>query len=177
MSVTVTSISINLISLFITVAVKNIPPIIEGVFNTANKIIDENTQNKENVNDVEEMQIKTICRKYQTVFTNKELLIKTLDEYGFSDINNLENTVTATLDAFWVTFKRTNEQEAFEMTITVSDDCSDLGLFNDLNTEYAYNSQQETYFKIKERVKSKNLEILEEEILDDETIVLTINIG
>ena len=36
--------------------------------------------------------------------------------------------------------------------------------------------QEETYMKIKERISNKNLKIDNEEILEDDSIVLTINI-
>ena len=54
--------------------------------------------------------------------------------------------------------------------------CDEATLINDLNTEYALNVQEETYMKIKERISNKNLKIDNEEILEDDSIVLTINI-
>ena len=47
---------------------------------------------------------------------------------------------------------------------------------NDLNSEYALNVQEDAYLGIVEKLKENNMEIEEEEVLDDNTIVLTVNL-
>ena len=47
---------------------------------------------------------------------------------------------------------------------------------NDLNSEYALNVQEEAYLSIVNKLKDNNMEVEEEEVLDDNTIVLTVNI-
>ena len=45
-----------------------------------------------------------------------------------------------------------------------------------IGAEYTANAQEISYNKIKERLADKSLEIYEEEIYDDNTIVLTVNL-
>jgi hypothetical protein len=47
---------------------------------------------------------------------------------------------------------------------------------NDLNAEYALNAQEDTYLNLIENLKEKNMEIEEEVVEEDNTIVLTINL-
>lgn len=173
MSVTVTSLSVGLLTQFISIAITNSLRLGESI---SNVMLEDKSSIKEANYLNNEETIQSLCRKYETVFLDKNLLIKTIDEYGFSDINIQENLITATLDAFFVKFERETNDKAFVMSISVSDNCDDVELFNDLSVEYSSNCQEETYFKIKERAANKNLEIIEEEVLDDETIVLTISL-
>ncbi len=62
------------------------------------------------------------------------------------------------------------------MKVSLINDCDETELINDINSEYALNCQEETYIKIKERLERKNLKIAEEEILEDDSIMLTINL-
>ena len=46
----------------------------------------------------------------------------------------------------------------------------------DLNSEYALNVQEDTYLSVVENLKNNNMEIESEEVMDDNTIVLTVNL-
>ena len=46
----------------------------------------------------------------------------------------------------------------------------------DLESEYTLNVQEEAYLNIIDKLKENNMEIEEEEVQDDNTIVLTINL-
>ena len=46
-----------------------------------------------------------------------------------------------------------------------------------MTSEYTMNAQEASYFKIKEKIEEKNYSIESEEVFDDNTIVLTINIS
>ena len=52
--------------------------------------------------------------------------------------------------------------------------CEDV--INDLNEEYGLNIQEMTYNKIKERLEQENMRLESESIMDDNSIVLTIDI-
>ena len=70
-----------------------------------------------------------------------------------------------------------NDTGAFALDITqISDksECEDL--INDLNKEYGLNIQEITYNKIKERLQQENMRLESETVLDDNSIVLTIDI-
>ena len=69
------------------------------------------------------------------------------------------------------------EKKPYKMKITT--ECTEdeiAELLNNINIEYTSNSQEENYIKIKERLENKGLKINEEEVFDDDTIVLTVNL-
>ena len=118
----------------------------------------------------------------KTLFLDKDVLIKTLDEHGFDNIEDNDDIITAEMDVFKLKFfKDVQADNIDEMPymLEVSADCSEneiATLIYDLNAEYTYNSQEENYIKIKERLVKHGLKIDEEEIFEDNTIVLTINL-
>ena len=58
----------------------------------------------------------------------------------------------------------------------VSDKCVCEDLITDLNDEYGLNIQEMTYNKIKERLEQENMRLESETVMDDNSIVLTIDI-
>ena len=62
------------------------------------------------------------------------------------------------------------------MRINYNSDTELEDIVKDINDEYRANAQEISYNKIKERLEAQNLTIDEEEIYDDNTIVLTVNL-
>lgn len=120
--------------------------------------------------------IEMICKDYQTVFMDKELLLKTLEEYGFDDFSFDNDKIKCSLEGFVLEFERESEKSPYNMKVSCAQGCEESVIVTDLNSEYGLNTQEETYIKIKERLANKNLKIDEEEVLEDDSIVLTINI-
>jgi hypothetical protein len=58
----------------------------------------------------------------------------------------------------------------------VSDNAQCEGVIGDLNEEYGLNIQEMTYNKIKERLNQENLRLESETVMEDNSIVLTIDI-
>ena len=58
--------------------------------------------------------------------------------------------------------------------ISNTSECEDL--INDLNEEYGLNIQEMTYNKIKERLDKENMRLESEVVMDDNSIVLTIEV-
>lgn len=127
---------------------------------------------------VSESLLKYVCKEYKTVFMDKELLMKTLEEHGFYDFSDdkVNDSLSCKMEGFTLEFLRQDATQPYMMKVSCSQSCGETELVNDINAEYALNVQEETYIKIKERLASKNLKIDEEEILDDDSILLTINI-
>ena len=78
---------------------------------------------------------------------------------------------------FDVIYHRQNSSDAYTLDITqVSDkgECQDM--INDLNEEYGLNIQEMTYNKIKERLDKENMRLESESVLEDNSIVLTIEV-
>ena len=74
-------------------------------------------------------------------------------------------------------YHRQNSSDAYTLDITqVSDkgECQDM--INDLNEEYGLNIQEMTYNKIKERLDKENMRLESESVLEDNSIVLTIEV-
>lgn len=119
---------------------------------------------------------KSISKEYSTVFMSEEVLMKTLDEHGFSDFENTDGKITCKIENFSLEFSRDSVDEPYSMKINCDLTCDESQLISDVDSEYAMNVQEETYLKIKERLEKKNLKISEEEILEDDSIMLTINL-
>ena len=58
----------------------------------------------------------------------------------------------------------------------VSDKAECEDMINDLNDEYGLNIQEMTYNKIKERLEQENMRLESETVMDDNSIVLTIDV-
>ena len=112
-----------------------------------------------------------------TAFMDKDLLIKTLKEHGCDQFKeNFDNSFSCRVEGFKVDLYRQSEEEPYRIKISCAQDENYEEFLGDLNSEYALNTQEETYIKIKERLSAQNLKINEEEILEDNTIMLTINL-
>ena len=58
----------------------------------------------------------------------------------------------------------------------VSDKAECEDMINDLNDEYGLNIQEMTYNKIKERLEQENMRLESETVMEDNSIVLTIDV-
>jgi len=117
-------------------------------------------------------------QEFETVFMNRELLVKTLKEHGCDHFKeNFDDSFSCKVREFNVDLYRKNTDEPYKIKISCAQDVNCNEFLSDLNSEYALNTQEETYIKIKERLCAQNLKIDAEEILEDNTIMLTINLG
>lgn len=130
----------------------------------------------DNQGEVTKEQIENLCKEYQTVFMDKDILIKTVNEYGLKELEIKGDTISAKVENFNIIFYREDAEKPYMLKVYSSTNCDETNVVNDLNSEYALNVQEETYIKIKERLAKKNLEIDEEEILEDDSIMLTVNL-
>ena len=123
-----------------------------------------------------------LCKEYDTVFVDKDVLIKTLYEHGAENVYYEGDNISCEMEGFMLDFYKpeATEEQAFpsyRMKITTKCAENELDSFvDDINSEYRLNSQEENYIKIKERLDKQNLKIEEEEVFEDNTIVLTVNI-
>ena len=73
-------------------------------------------------------------------------------------------------------FERDDEKAQYFLIIKYLDDFNvDLEVTS-INNEYAINVQEQSYNQIIENLKNNNMEIEDEEIQDDNTIVITVNV-
>ena len=107
-----------------------------------------------------------------------EMLEKTLKENGCQDIKyESENQLSCFMEHYIAVFYRENKDEPFKVTLACPNTYDLAEKVTELTSEYTMNAQEATYFKIKEKINEKNYSIESEEVYEDNTIVLTININ
>lgn len=120
--------------------------------------------------------VSTTIYTYNTNYTDKGVLLNTLYEHGASEITENGDEITCKLFNMEMKYYK-GENGAYSLDITQisnKSECEDV--INDLNEEYGLNIQEITYNKIKERLQQENLHLESETVLDDNSIVLTIDI-
>ena len=114
---------------------------------------------------------------YQTNYTDKGILINTLLEHGASGLAEEGDIVSCNLFGMDMVYTK-NNSGAYSLDIKrVTDADSCMNTINDLNNEYGLNIQEMTYNKIKERLDKENMRLEDESVLEDNSIVLTIDVG
>ncbi len=114
-------------------------------------------------------------KEFETQIMDKELLLKTLKEHGAINIQEENDNITCDCEAFHLCFHKTEDKPYF-LKISYNDEKNLNEFVQEIGNEYTSNAQEISYNQIKERLEQKNLEIEEEEIYDDNTIVLTVNL-
>ena len=118
-----------------------------------------------------------IVYTYNTNYADKVMLINTLTEHGASDITEDDGKISCRLFDMDMVYTREDNSHPYQLEVTKVTDAKECqGLINDLNEEYGLNVQEMTYNKIKERLEQENMHLADETVLDDNSIVLTIDI-
>jgi hypothetical protein len=117
-----------------------------------------------------------IDKTFETPFVDKKILLKTLEEHGFINIQEIKGKITAEFQNYSVQFEKEAEEKPYRLLIKHAIEDDVYGKVNDLNEEYSMNVQEESYISIIEKLKNNNMELESEEVLDDNTIVLTVNL-
>lgn len=128
-----------------------------------------------NQNDLTDV-VNIICKEYDTIYADVNLLVKTLQEHGVKDLQYTDNKVSCRFESFAMDFVRQSEYEAFKMKITQDCNINCENTIAELNSEYAINTQEESYIKIKQDLEAQNMQIADEEVLEDNSIVITVNV-
>ena len=115
-------------------------------------------------------------KEFETPFTDKEILKKTLEEHGAVDINENDSVVVCRVENYTLTFRKSEEDKPFRLKVACLNTDNAEAKVEDLNSEYALNVQENAYLQIIDKLKDNNLQIESEEVSEDNTIVLTINL-
>lgn len=113
---------------------------------------------------------------FDTVFVDSEILLKTLNEYDchVEVISNNEYIVKTTCGN--LRYARKNESQPFKLYINeISNPDELIENIKSFEEDYGKNVQAYTYNHIKENL-TESMSIVSEEILDDDSMVLTIKI-
>ena len=155
--------------------------VVGGVIAYSNTLEEAKKYNTNSNYHFERKEIEEICNKdFETKIMDKDLLIKTLEEHGAVNITTQGNYISCNCEAFNLSFYKPAEDKPYSLRIAYNPQySSDNKLENfvdNIGTEYTANAQEVSYNQIKERLEEQNLEIENEEIYDDNTIVLTVNL-
>ena len=121
--------------------------------------------------------ISTAVYTYQTNYTDKGVLLNTLTEHGAEEISENDGEISCKLFGMEMVYYKKNGSNGYTLDITQISDknvCQDL--IDDLNDEYGLNIQEITYNKIKERLEQENMRLESETVMEDNSIVLTIEV-
>ena len=113
---------------------------------------------------------------FETCFVDVNILIKTLEEMDCIVTKVSENEILVETTCGNLRYVRNNEKENFRMCLNEITDVD--GLLENIRSfeqDYGRNVQAYTYGHIKKNL-SGNMKIVEEEVMDDDTLMLTINI-
>ena len=122
--------------------------------------------------------------EYNTAFMDESLLKKTLEEHGCVNFKKSDSDffVCEYYD-FQLEFYRKNQQTPYCMLLRCNQELNEYNelvdlpnFFLELQDEYKQNAQQKTYDTIKQRLTKHHLSIEDEEILEDDSIMLTVNL-
>ena len=115
-------------------------------------------------------------KDFETPFVDKNILLKTLEEHGATSINDDNLGISCNIDRYTLVFSRENTDQPYKLRMKYSNENSATEKLDDISSEYTLNVQEDTYMNIIEKIKDNNMEIENEEVMDDNTIVLTINV-
>ena len=113
---------------------------------------------------------------FNTIFMDKTVLLKTLIEYEMQNIVEKDNRILCNCEDFYLEFYKINEEKPYNLKISCFENKHIKEFINNISSQYTINTQEASYNKIKERLKEQNLEIEDEEVFEDNTIVLTVNL-
>lgn len=119
----------------------------------------------------------TMVYTYKTNYTDKGILLNTLTEHGAEELQETGDEISCKMFGMEMVYYKKDSSSGYTLDVTrVSDatECKDL--IDDLNEEYGLNIQEVTYNKIKERLDKENMRLESETVMDDNSIVLTIEV-
>ena len=117
-----------------------------------------------------------IEKNFETPFMDKSILLKTLEEHGVKNIFEWESGLSGEVDNYKLTFEKPAEDKPYTVRISCLEHESAEEKVGDLSSEYALNVQEDAYLHIMDKLKENNMQIEEEEVMEDNTIVITVNI-
>ena len=117
-----------------------------------------------------------IEKTFETPFMDKSILMKTLEEHGVKNIIEWESGLSGEVDNYKLIFEKPSEDKPYNVRISCLEKDNAEEKVGDLSNEYAMNVQEDAYLHIIDKLKENNMQIEQEEVMEDNTIVLTVNI-
>ena len=168
MSIIVTATPINLLSALGPLILDIVAPI------TTAKTINQGESGNYHIKD--EYLNKILKKELQTNIMDKETLVKTLTEHEAFIITKEDNFIECTIENLKMTFYKMTDFQPYKLSIEFKNENELNYLLKELSEEYKTNAQEASYNQILKNLKTENYDIEQEEILEDNTIVLTVNL-
>lgn len=112
---------------------------------------------------------------FPTNFRDGELLFRTLKEFGVNPVRE-GHSIKCRVESSLLIFRQ-SQDSPFYVEVRNAPDLSKVYQYlSDVDEDYKRCLQSMVYEKLKERVEEKNMTVESEEVLEDNSIVLTINI-
>lgn len=126
--------------------------------------------------ETKEKTINITEQVFQTVFADEKLLIKTLEDIGFYPENN-NGKIICCSDNYTLNFyKNSKDNYEFKISGNISNKEA-YQKYKDVNNHYGEIVQKETINNIKQKVqRNSSMKLENEEILEDNSVVLTIDV-
>ncbi|MCM3694291.1 hypothetical protein [Neobacillus niacini] len=113
---------------------------------------------------------------FPTNFRDGNILTRTLKEFGVNTIQGNNGDISCTVQGTHLTFRQ-NGESPFSVEIKNAPSLQDIYMYiSDVDDEYKRCVQALVYEKLKQRAAEKNLSVESEEVLEDNSIVITLNI-
>ena len=114
--------------------------------------------------------------RIETNFTDEGLLIKTLEEHGMEVILEEDGVIRASAEEKELIYTK-NSQGVYEVDLGGQPESEELVQeLILLDEEYGFNVQEFTYQRLKEHLSTEGMEVHSEEILEDNTIKIVLNV-
>lgn len=113
----------------------------------------------------------------ETIFNDMTLLKKTLQEHGLSVSVLSDNQLLCQIGDVRLDYSRQAVEDPFKVIVSGLQNVDDF--FNEMECferEYRQNVQSYTYDKLIENLNQSNMKIVEETVLEDNSILLTIDL-
>ncbi|MBA2214181.1 hypothetical protein [Sellimonas intestinalis] len=113
--------------------------------------------------------------KLPTNYNDKELLVKTLRDFNAKRIKIDKENITCMIDRYSLEFLKGEKNYIIELSKIKNPDrlIEELRCLDGL---YKQNLQEQIYVKTKERIREQGMIIETEEVLEDNSIVLTVSV-
>jgi hypothetical protein len=113
---------------------------------------------------------------FPTNFRDGNILTRTLKEFGVNPIQGNNGDISCNVQGTHLTFRQHGDAP-FSVEIKNAPSLQDIYMYiSDVDDEYKRCVQAIVYEKLKQRAAEKNLSVESEEVLEDNSIVITLNI-
>lgn len=114
---------------------------------------------------------------FPTNFRDGELLFRTLKEFGVNPFRYPDGRIICKVDGTELTFSQSEPGVPFSVSMDQTPGLEEVFRYlSDLDEDYKKGVQAMVYDHLKQRITDHNLSVEQEEVLDDHSIVITLNI-